>query len=359
MQRFARHARLVVTGFALSFPLSACVEGAATASPPASPAPAETRRARVARPQLPTAPITMAIGTLRACVVRADGHVVCWGGGLLCGDDPPPEEPRLVANLSDAVAIAGRDSAWCALERTGNVACFSNAMVAERVPSVHDAIEVGDGCAILKGGSMTCWDRPRTLPSASPSPLVHLAQGPGGDCATRANGHLVCWESYFPYPMGPPRATETPFEFDAPQDVQLLSMSPMRGVCVKRAVENVECWGGEAFSADPSHVAGTEDAVALSVAEYHGCVLRPGGTVACWGFNGSGQLGTPRAQLEMVWDTARPIPDLYDATFVATGGGEPVASAGSTCVITREATVRCWGNVSRESDGAVVDLTPV
>jgi hypothetical protein len=337
--------------------LAACGGGSGPASPSLlEPRPTSSVRHREAGGR-GDAVRALAVGHQRACVVRADGRVVCWGYCLGCGQDRPPIEPTLVAGIDDAFAISGDDFQWCALVRGGDVACWTGTQPATRVDGVHGAVEIANACARLADGSVTCWDGRAGLPAA-PSPLAHLAQGYGSTCGIRGNGSLVCWSRVFPYPKGAMIQEDGPVEFALPRDVELASTSMMRGTCVKSHARNVECWGGEGagYIEESSSVEGTGDAVALALAEYHGCVLKRDGRVACWGFNFTGQLGAPREELEERWE-AKPIEGLTGAIAVATGSGEPSGGAGSTCVITRAEEVICWGAVA-ETSGAVIDLTP-
>lgn len=334
--------------------------GCASASAPAPSASVETAAsAKVAsKPVEGSAIVSLAVGHQRACAVRADGKVVCWGGCFTCGDDPPASRaPTLVTGVDDAIAVSGDDWRWCALERSGHVACFAGARPAKRVPDVTDAVEVANACARRADGSVTCWEGGGITPTASPSPVTRLAQGYGSACAIRANGRLVCWSNVYPYPTGSTLPDLAPVEFALPRDVELAATSYMRGTCTKARARNVECWGGEAAFAEASTtVGGTEDAVMLALAEYHGCVLRRDGRVACWGFNYADQLGVPREEAEERWE-ASPIARLTGAVFVAAGSGEPSSGTGSTCVVTRDAEVVCWGSLAG-IQGAVVDLTP-
>lgn len=274
----------------------------------------------------------------------------------MCHDDEPRPEPTIVPGLDDAASVSGDDTRWCAVRRAGGVACWSGTKAAAPVEGVRGAVEVANACARLDDGSVTCWDGRAGAP-ASPSPVTRLAQGYGSACAIRATGTLVCWEDAFPYPTGVALDRVGAVELPAPRDIELAATSPMRGTCVKSRGRNVECWGGEAaFAAESTFVEGTSDAIALALAEYHGCVLRRDGRVACWGFNSTGQLGVPFADLAERWE-ARPIEGLTGVAAIATGSGEPSGGAGSTCAVTQKGEVVCWGAIALD-DGAVVDLSP-
>jgi alpha-tubulin suppressor-like RCC1 family protein len=127
--------------------------------------------------------------------------------------------------------------------------------------------------------------------------------------------------------------------------------------CAALANGSVACWGindaGQlgngttSGSATPTAVAGggaTVTGAQLAAGGSHSCALRAGGGVACWGANGSGQLGFVGLTAQLV-PTAAP---LADATAVTAG-------ASHTCALAA-GEVRCWGaNASGQlGDGTVV-----
>ncbi len=76
-----------------------------------------------------------------------------------------------------------------------------------------------------------------------------------------------------------------------------------------------------------------DDPIALSASYQDSCALLSGGTVACWGQNGSGQLGT--GTTSDAWAPAI-ISGLSGVTSVAAGTLH-------SCAILSDGTVRCWG----------------
>jgi len=74
--------------------------------------------------------------------------------------------------------------------------------------------------------------------------------------------------------------------------------------------------------------------MAISSGWYHTCVLIEGGSVRCWGYNGSGQVGRP-ADVSTV-TVATPVAGVAGATAVGAGRFH-------SCAIVAGGTVRCWG----------------
>jgi hypothetical protein len=83
-------------------------------------------------------------------------------------------------------------------------------------------------------------------------------------------------------------------------------------------------------------VKGLSNVKAISVGSGFACALRQAGTVACWGGNGSGQLG-PDGDTSA--DTVVPIAGLSGVTTIATGGS-------FACALLSGGTVKCWGENS-------------
>jgi alpha-tubulin suppressor-like RCC1 family protein len=119
-----------------------------------------------------------------------------------------------------------------------------------------------------------------------------------------------------------------------------------RSTCVIRGGK-VLCFGnpvgGGAFPVDEaaSHrlraVDGIDDATAITLGLDHGCALRRGGTVACWGVVDDGRMGATaeRAYKPRVVTAAETVTGLA-ATQVSAG-------AGFSCAVRADATVACWG----------------
>ena len=123
----------------------------------------------------------------------------------------------------------------------------------------------------------------------------------------------------------------------------------------------VRCWGdnsrgqlgdGTLISRpDPAEVLGLEGVVEITSGVSHSCALTVNGSVRCWGFDDQGQLGDGEATLD---PRTRPVDvqGLGDVIQIAAGSWH-------TCALRREGTVRCWGwNRSGEvGDGTTLPRT--
>ena len=111
----------------------------------------------------------------------------------------------------------------------------------------------------------------------------------------------------------------------------------------------VACWGANGSgqlgngtttpSATPVLVSGITTAVRVTAGEDHTCALLQGGTVDCWGNDFYGELGNGHAgngQSSSVPVAAEIFP-TNPATEISAGGYD-------TCAVMANHTVTCWGN---------------
>lgn len=96
--------------------------------------------------------------------------------------------------------------------------------------------------------------------------------------------------------------------------------------------------------------ASTPAPTTLAAGRQHTCTIRPDRTVACWGGNGSGQLGTGSTAPSTI---PLPVPDLTDVVSLAAGGEH-------TCALTAAGAVWCWGdNASGQLGTGTTSPSPV
>jgi glucosylceramidase len=127
---------------------------------------------------------------------------------------------------------------------------------------------------------------------------------------------------------------------------------------------SVKCWGwnisgqlGDGTFADrltPVDVSGIGGGIqAIATGGYHTCALTTGGGVKCWGDNNYGQLGDGTT-------TERWTP--IDVSGLGSGVQAIAAGGYHACVLTTGGGVKCWGenNYGQLGDGTFTDrLTPV
>jgi alpha-tubulin suppressor-like RCC1 family protein len=181
----------------------------------------------------------------------------------------------------------------------------------------------------------------------SPPPVKKIASGYGYTCALTPAGAVKCWGQNIEGQLG------NGTNIDSNQPVQVTGLesgviSLAVGdyhVCALTAEGGVKCWGdnhlgqlGNGSNADqntPVDVVGiSSGAAAISAGWSHTCALMTGGTVKCWGANGSGELGNGSSQ-----DSNVPV----DVSGLD-GMVEVVAGGAQTCALTSVGGVKCWGS---------------
>lgn len=307
------------------------------------------------------------------CAVLSDGTARCWGhnpdGELGDGTRTDSITPVAVTGIATATAIAvprmaGGEGGFhtCALLSDGTVKCwggnwngtlgdgttwdqagelpngreYSTTPVAVQGITTATAIVSGGNftCALLSGGTVKCWggnasgelgDETAGPYSSTPvavrgiTTATAITAGGAHACALLSDGTAMCWG----YASSGQLGDGTGLRPDGTPDVN-------------------------AHSATPVAVKGLTRATAISAGSGSTCALLSGGTVACWGNNGSGQLGFGDS-LEGVVD-----PEFSLSPVVVEGieGATAVeAGNGLTCALLSEGTVTCWG--SAVQDGPV------
>jgi alpha-tubulin suppressor-like RCC1 family protein len=235
--------------------------------------------------------------------------------------------------------VAGGRYHTCALLRSGEIYCWGQGAyrqlggdygakhVATRIETVTDAVAIDAGdrftCAIRKGGAVWCWGDDD--------------HGQAGTAAT-----TPCGDS----------------EIDS---VCIVTPQPVVGLesgvvelalgtdhaCARRSDGTVACWGdngsgqvGSTASGDVRQVTavqGVAGATRLVAGDAHTCALVGSpGKIMCWGANDSGQLGHGA----IADDTPGPIPAEVDGLGDAV---DLIGGAKHTCAIHGGGKVSCWG----------------
>lgn len=296
--------------------------------------------------------VAIAAGDYHACALLADGTAVCWGAndyGQLGGGSPLGEggvtiAPRKVpaaasvVGLSGIRALAAGAAHTCALLADATVACWG-----------ADA-----------GGELGTPLRANTsLPTLVPgvSGVAEIAAGGETTCARLANGTVQCWGLDFLGEVGNSAASDQCGAYlCARAPLPVVGIDDARAVavgadfsCALRPSAELSCWGSNAYgklgtgsinypsSLTPQTVLNLHDAVSATLGSYHACVLRAGGSAACWGDNVDGQIGDGIAIADNAAAEPQTVAGIAHVTALVAGGYH-------TCAVVSGARVFCWGS---------------
>jgi len=297
-----------------------------------------------AKPPVPIDPISshplaVAIGADRACVARADGHVVCFG----------PKQPlSLVEGLTEVVQLSAHDSRWCALHRQGFVTCWKAGAPERHAIAVTRGIELGDSCVRVEDGRVSCWSFdangvPTALEYVSTIGSARmLARGRANThCIVRSDLKISCWGENATGQIGDEtnKPRTTPYILPGLDDVEEAVVDDRAGSC-GRVADKLTCWGGDWIA--PKKRRGPDSlpkgTMQVAMSETHACARIIDGRLACFAV-GKKALPPPAE-----------IPGLNDVVHVAVGKG-------STCVLTRRGKLLCWGDINDKKIPTEVALT--
>jgi alpha-tubulin suppressor-like RCC1 family protein len=322
---------------------------------------------------------SIAIGVDHACALLDDDRVACWGAnkwGQL-GDGTSSDPSHSTVSLG-AVIVPGLTGVSRLVGGSGGVCLESGTCVR------------GDTtCAILGDGTAKCWGlgahgelgngkEGRDYFEASPvalglSGIVDLAVGGSTGCAVLQGGTVSCWGSNPARDLGftspdcgpywgfktdttPPPMTapceKTPRAVDGIHDAAHVAVSGSHQ-CVIHSDASVTCWGNNTWGQlgngkqqllDNTPVAPGAPIAGLSAREielgsYHTCAIRMDGSVACWGANDGGQLGLGNMNNDAKWATPTPVPGLTNAKSLSLFEQTSVATVA-------DGTASAWGEVS-------------
>lgn len=204
-------------------------------------------------------------------------------------DDVPAPDASVTCSVEPCVvAIAGAGGTFCALMQGGTVSCWGS----------NSQGQLGDDS--FDGFSA----HPRQVPSLES--VTHVSLSTGNACARVANGAVHCWGA-----RDLVRAGSSTFDAgDNPYE-------PVR---------------------HPTHEELVSDSASVSVGVGFACVTTATGTVSCWGSNGSLALGrgatadslAPPELVTLRTTTAKAIVAGSGRAFAITTGGDVVSWGGST-----------------------------
>jgi alpha-tubulin suppressor-like RCC1 family protein len=342
----------------------------------------------------------VSMGQNHGCAVRTSGQAACWGAGgngrLGNSGTSNSNFPVAVSGATDYRQIsAGYDSS-CGMHTDGSVTCWgenNQGQVGDgttndsSVPRSNDHglsyIRVDGGaaeaCGVTSSGSVYCWGYPSngdlgngaTNETWSPvkvsgiTTATDVAVGHYMACAVLSNGRVNCWGYGSEGQMGngPPTngTNSTPVQVSSLTTATQITAG-YRHFCALTSGNTVYCWGWNANGqlgdnsttsrSTPVQVVGVggsgnlTDAVALGAGTSHTCAVRSGGTVACWGYNGYGQLGNNNTSEVHYPVTVVNTTGSGSLSGMASGKGAIDGGYYHTCALASGASggkAYCWG----------------
>ena len=269
-------------------------------------------------------------GEEHTCAILADRSVRCWGKGVAgrlgYGNDgnvlaPAAAGPVNLGPGRDARAIVAGDFHTCAILDDGGVRCWG----------------FGENGRLGYGNKNNIFS-PAEAPPVNLGPgrtARAITAGASHTCAILDDGSVRCWGNGAAGRLGYGNSASIGDD-ETPGQIAPVNLGPGR------------------------------TATAIAAGEFHTCAILDNGSLLCWGFNASGQLGyggTADVGDNETPAQAGPV-DLDGHRAVAVSGG-----TGHTCAILDDGSVRCWGfgangrlgygstgDIARAADAPAVDL---
>ena len=248
------------------------------------------------------------------CAVLPSGGVVCWGTGAGAGGPVPMRGVGGAGRLSGVTSLAGDSGGYCALLDSGRVVCWT---AGDDVPV---AVPGPGGAGTLSGVKQV------------------VSDAAGSYCALLDSGGVACWGDNGAGELG----NGAPTSFSSATPVAVVGV------------------GG----------VGTLSGVSSLAAGYHAyCAILTSTGLACWGYNGHGEIGTgnvggPETCTNGQNCSSSPVRViglrgtgmLSGVLSLASTGNS--GSGGSVCAVLDANGLACWG-WNHSVGGSQFDPSPV
>jgi alpha-tubulin suppressor-like RCC1 family protein len=324
---------------------------------------------------------SFAMGDRHVCGVVEGGRVLCFGDGqsgqLGTGstESTRTAAPRPVVGITDAIQVAAGIDRACALRANGEVACWGrlardrSSSLPVPIAGVDGAVEIAVGgsargmhlCARRADGHVACLGPGESAPVeiSGLDDAAQIAVGLDAACVRRATGAVSCWGSAAEGQLGHGRAqaAAAPVEVAGLAGVTDLTAGEY-GFCAAYGRGLVACWGsndhgqigdgrrgGDADARSPVTVRGLRDVVRVDLGGGTACAVTAGGSARCWGANRFGQTGRApgRADVPRPAEAVRP----RDPEVVAFGPYAAMSCGTNLCCgLHRDGHVSCQGSGS-------------
>jgi len=294
-----------------------------------------------------TAMSRLASGNGYSCRVITGGHITCWGrnvnGQLGTGSTDAKSSPALVGlGGATATAVAVGAVHTCAVMTDTTVKCWGRGEFGR----------IGDGNAAATDRFLPMTVCADSGCSTNLTGVASLALSYEASCALKTDGTVWCWGDNNDWQLGTDPSTSVTGSTYARQVPNLSSIKSISSgdyhTCVIKSDDTPWCWGtgsmgqlgnGSFSTSVPSAVtlAGVGTVKAIAGGYGHTCVIKSDDVVGCWGSNWFGETGSGTLTM---YETSLVTPQVGGVDVTA----KAVSITGnSTCVVTLNDEVACWG----------------
>jgi alpha-tubulin suppressor-like RCC1 family protein len=252
-------------------------------------------------------------GGRHACLTTIDRKLFCWGANefwqALGAPGPSDLGATLVPGVQEVVQAAVNSATTtphsCALTITGEVYCWGSNAAGKLGFHTTDA-----GSAIAPQKLIGKWRE--------------IAVGFEGSCAIDDEEHIQCWGDNLGVNESSPTVLLDEGEWGQ------LSAAAASACAIRKSDRALYCWGG---AAAPAPLGGVNWKY-VEVGSTHACGIRTDDHLYCWGSNEYGQLGLDSRTLTS--ETPLEVPGNATWRTVSAGGQH-------TCGIQSDGSLWCWG----------------
>lgn len=267
------------------------------------------------------------------CALTTGGGVKCWGsnsyGRLGDGTTATRNTPTDVPGLTSGVAsVTAGNYHTCAITTGGSAKCWG----------FNANGQLGDG---------TTTDRlTPTQVSGLTSGVKSIGPGGEHTCAALNSGSVKCWGSNGHGQLGDGTLVNKslPVDVSGLNNANYI-VGGWGHTCALTSAGGAKCWGYNGYGqvgdgtftsrSTPVTPIGFETgAVSISATYTHTCGSTTSGAARCWGYNFYGQLGNGTKN-----NTNVP----YDVFLLSTGVNSVATGGGHSCALLTTGSVKCWG----------------
>ena len=293
------------------------------------------------------APVTVTAGSPTRLDLTLTDAADVTGTVVDANHDPAPGTLVVAYDGSSQIvtlAVTGADGTFDLGVPAGATITIKVADSAHPVDSAHPLVTLGG----VTPTQITTTAGSNDIGTLTIIDTTQIAAGNGHTCALETDHTVECWGYNGNGQLGNGTTTDSnvPVPVSNLNDATAIAAGGYHLTCALETDHTVACWGfngdgqlGNGTTTDsnvPVSVSNLNDATAITASGNHTCALKTDHTVACWGDNGEGELGNGT-------NTSSNVPvsvsNLDDATAITAGHYH-------TCALKTDHTVACWGNNS-------------